>query len=464
MNIQTQKKILIVSGIAITGLGLFRSVYMPLYHPVQAAVVAMETAAPTVAHLDQKSRATGETEAVQAGRYYIGDTEYFADAQGVLYSSTWVLENGETWYYVNEDGTIFKNGTTPDGYDVDENGCFYEEEVVDEEYTASYAGFAYSTRELRLNLGTADIIWKTLKGAGWTDTAVAGVLGNFQQESGIVPSRIQSNGVGFGIGQWSFERRTAMESYAAARSKNPASLYLQLEYMLVEPGERAYVKNYSKTNFANAAEAAIDWARRWERYNEDGSLLRVRIPYAEAYYAHYVHGTSFLASAYQYTEADLALLASSSNAESTASAEIPLTQLEGSSQTSAANQTSSAEIALTGWVFDGIGYWYAFPGGTYPANEWRQINGIWYRFDASGYILRNTWYTDEKGRVYYFDGNGALSPDTPLPAESEPVHRIVPDPTTQAVQETQPVMWDVTAAETQTETMPAETAESQTQP
>ena len=58
---------------------------------------------------------------------------------------------------------------------------------------------------------------------------------------------------------------------------------------------------------------------------------------------------------------------------------------------------------VEGWQNSGYGWWYQRANGTYPANEWEMINGIWYYFDANGYMLANTTTPDG----YYVDENGA---------------------------------------------------------
>ena len=40
----------------------------------------------------------------------------------------------------------------------------------------------------------------------------------------------------------------------------------------------------------------------------------------------------------------------------------------------------------SGWIKDGIGYWYCDEDGSYPADEWRVINHHWYLFGADGYL------------------------------------------------------------------------------
>lgn len=222
---------------------------------------------------------------------------YYLDNYGLLITNGW-FQYRKNWYCADSEGRILKSMRTPDGYLVDQDGKFFwvgtesgGTIIVNNNYVGS-SGTVYSG-SLRLNTGTADLIWAYLKQHGWTDTAAAGVLGNFQQESGLSPSlEEESTHHGYGLGQWSYERRTGLENYAASRGLPVSDLYMQLDYLLTEPGEKAYVDRYSHTEFASAAAAAYDWGTQWERFNyADGSMDNVRIPYAEAYYRHYVYGT-----------------------------------------------------------------------------------------------------------------------------------------------------------------------------
>ena len=119
-----------------------------------------------------------------------------------------------------------------------------------------------------------------------------------------------------------------------------------------EPGEHEFVSRYAKTNWSSPAAAAIEWGIRWERYNlSDLSMSHVRIPYAEAYYAHYVHGVSFLVSNTKYEEPKaLMAVASAANAEVNAEAVRTETDVPASAEETqisegetAAESTAAAE-------------------------------------------------------------------------------------------------------------------------
>ena len=63
----------------------------------------------------------------------------------------------------------------------------------------------------------------------------------------------------------------------------------------------------------------------------------------------------------------------------------------------------SGAWVIEGWKNSGYGWWYQRANGTYPHSEWEIINGIWYYFDANGYMLADTTTPDG----YYVDANGA---------------------------------------------------------
>lgn len=83
--------------------------------------------------------------------------------------------------------------------------------------------------------GNARVIWNFLKYKGLSDAAAAAVLGNIQAESGFNPAIVErSTGIGYGLIQWSFGRRTRLEQAAAARGVPVSDLKFQLEYLWQE--------------------------------------------------------------------------------------------------------------------------------------------------------------------------------------------------------------------------------------
>ena len=73
--------------------------------------------------------------------------------------------------------------------------------------------------------------------------------------------------------------------------------------------------------------------------------------------------------------------------------------------------TSKEDKTLSNSVVEGWskkdGQWlYQLEDGSHIANEWKQINGTWYRFDKSG--LMQTGWVKENGTWYYLNNSGAM--------------------------------------------------------
>jgi len=42
-------------------------------------------------------------------------------------------------------------------------------------------------------------------------------------------------------------------------------------------------------------------------------------------------------------------------------------------------------------------------------NAWKKIDDNWFRFDANGYILENTWFKDDEGFYYWLKPGGYMA-------------------------------------------------------
>ena len=85
---------------------------------------------------------------------------------------------------------------------------------------------------------TKKAVWDFFTGMGYSKEATAGIMGNFQQESGIDPTKIQGNGKGpaAGIAQWeNYNKKSArwadMNKYAQSKGKDWTDLQSQLEFV-----------------------------------------------------------------------------------------------------------------------------------------------------------------------------------------------------------------------------------------
>lgn len=82
----------------------------------------------------------------------------------------------------------------------------------------------------------AQRIFNFLIEKGYSEAMAAGACGNFWHESGGFKVDVEeySGGGGYGIAQWTRERRTALERYAASKGKAASDLEVQLEYLWSE--------------------------------------------------------------------------------------------------------------------------------------------------------------------------------------------------------------------------------------
>ena len=75
------------------------------------------------------------------------------------------------------------------------------------------------------------------------------------------------------------------------------------------------------------------------------------------------------------------------------------------SNTNTTTQSDSNSNFSGSWVQSGSRWWYKHADGSYTTNDWEKINGVWYRFDNSGW-MQTGWVKD--GSWYYLDGSGAM--------------------------------------------------------
>ena len=120
---------------------------------------------------------------------------------------------------------------------------------------------------------------------GFSKVAVAGIMGNLQQEHGFqtsnVPVNAQGDG-GMGIAQWTGGRLTSEQQYATAHHMSSTSLTAQLDYMMQEL-HGGYSSTASAINQATTpAQAAAIWDKMYEGGTDPGGI---REQYAQQIYA-----------------------------------------------------------------------------------------------------------------------------------------------------------------------------------
>ena len=72
---------------------------------------------------------------------------------------------------------------------------------------------------------------------------------------------------------------------------------------------------------------------------------------------------------------------------------------------SSTDTTVTSNQSKSTWMYSNGRWWYKHANGSYKTNGWEKINGVWYRFDNSGW-MQTGWVKD--GSWYYLDGSGAM--------------------------------------------------------
>ena len=149
----------------------------------------------------------------------------------------------------------------------------------------------------------AERVWNYFIGRGLSPIATAGAMGNIEQESGFDPWVNEGgSGIGFGLIQWSFERRTKVENalraagiteYTEATSEQ--GLLVQLDYLWEEQSQtweplKAETKVEGNTSINPISAAAnvgngstLYFHASVERSADNPTKLQERIDSAQAY-------------------------------------------------------------------------------------------------------------------------------------------------------------------------------------
>lgn len=120
-------------------------------------------------------------------------------------------------------------------------------------------------------------VWHVLRGAGYLEAAVAAVMGNIQRESEFDPAKVEAgSGRGFGLVQWTGSRRTDLENYAKTKNMDPASLQLQLDFLISELNGTSAWSGKSSTAYDGKSYTKDDW-----QYGND--LYKTTVAFMTAY-------------------------------------------------------------------------------------------------------------------------------------------------------------------------------------
>ena len=66
------------------------------------------------------------------------------------------------------------------------------------------------------------------------------------------------------------------------------------------------------------------------------------------------------------------------------------------------------QAATNRWVRSGNRWWYCHRDGSYTKDDWEAINGVWYYFDQSGWMVTG-WLKKPEGWYYLNPSTGAMA-------------------------------------------------------
>lgn len=129
------------------------------------------------------------------------------------------------------------------------------------------------------------IIENFLREKGLNDNAIAGVMGNIQQESNFSTTATNSSSGAYGLFQWTGSRKSGLKNYAKSTGGSIDDINTQLNYFWNELNTTE-----SKTKsvlFNSNYDSASDYAKAFESSFErsGGSALGKRQSYAESIYS-----------------------------------------------------------------------------------------------------------------------------------------------------------------------------------
>ncbi|MEU7156134.1 phage tail tip lysozyme [Streptomyces chrestomyceticus] len=147
-------------------------------------------------------------------------------------------------------------------------------------------------------------IYSVLSRWGMPKENIAGVLGNWSQESGIDPTSVQhfptgtyamtaekasaaqNTGNGIGLGQWTFGRNTLLRQYAKGKGVDWFTVKAQLAFMVDgdNPGDVTVFKGMLKKAQGSPRAAALYFHENWERSADAAAGLTARGDSAEMWF------------------------------------------------------------------------------------------------------------------------------------------------------------------------------------
>lgn len=140
-------------------------------------------------------------------------------------------------------------------------------------------------------------VWGFLKGKSLPEKSVASVMGNIYAESGFNPNSVEvGNGIGLGLCQWSYGRRTQLEAYGIDLQHQCDFLWSELsgQNLAITGADYQWVNKSGYLNHDDfmAGNGVINdltsaFCFCWERPNVDLAHLDVRQTWANTFYTEF---------------------------------------------------------------------------------------------------------------------------------------------------------------------------------
>ena len=160
----------------------------------------------------------------------------------------------------------------------------------------------------------AKIIWDYLTSHGWSQEAVAGILGNMEVETGIEPNLHEyGGGTGYGLVQWT--PGTRLINWAHQNGLDPSNIYTQLKRLEFEVENchissiNPYIDKLGVGNFRDFTklrkspeEMARIFVINYERPSNEGMKLEKRQAAARRWYDKFSGGSSYVPSTSKSTD------------------------------------------------------------------------------------------------------------------------------------------------------------------
>ncbi|SKB63932.1 Murein DD-endopeptidase MepM and murein hydrolase activator NlpD, contain LysM domain [Lysinibacillus sp. AC-3] len=173
-------------------------------------------------------------------------------------------------------GTIGNTGTVRSGSGGDGSHLHYEirnssnQTINPSSYIASARQGVTSGGSSKANgNSTQATVWNFFKSKGLSDSAVAGIMGNIQQESSFSSTAGKNaQGSAFGIAQWRGSRLSELNSFAKSKGTSANDLGTQLDFMWKELQGKEKQALHSLNRTLTATEHASNFNTLYERSGE----------------------------------------------------------------------------------------------------------------------------------------------------------------------------------------------------